>query len=112
MDDKVEVPTTLSRYRNLDNLNFLEAILLDHAVYAAPIGKGGTFNDPCECFYDIDASGDEENVRSAVHQLKSGGGLISQQLVEAIFNVVSGDSALSYHAAPQRACCQKQGSQT
>jgi len=64
-------PASLFRYRNAENLQFLRPILLDHSVYAAPIGKGDVFNDPCECFYDIDLSWDEASARAGIRYMKS-----------------------------------------
>lgn len=64
-------PASLFRYRNVENLEHLKAILLGHGVYAAPVGEGGTFNDPCECFYDIDLSWDEAGARDLIRYLKS-----------------------------------------
>jgi hypothetical protein len=66
-----ERPASFFRYRNAENLQFLKPILLDHAVYAAPIGKGDVFNDPCECFYDLDLSWDEASARAGVRHMKS-----------------------------------------
>ncbi|WP_445217595.1 DUF2971 domain-containing protein [Bradyrhizobium sp. Pa8] len=64
-------PTSLFRCRNVENLEHLKAILIGHGVYAAPVGEGGTFNDPCECFYDIDLSWDEAGARDLIRHLKN-----------------------------------------
>jgi hypothetical protein len=61
---------TLFRYRSLERIDYLRAIMLDHQLYAPLVGSGG-FNDPCELFYSVEFTWDEEYARAMVRHLRS-----------------------------------------
>jgi hypothetical protein len=62
-------PSSLFRYQSLINIKFLEPILLQNQLYAAFLGEGG-FNDPCEAFYSMQISWDEQACRQRIRLLK------------------------------------------